>query len=93
MSTTVVGIKPPDATFQKMFDAYKACEEAGVEIPKAVDKFFNGEIPDPAGVVVSLRNKPGWGVEPWEDESASGFEVDLTKLPKDIKVLRFFNSW
>ena len=94
MSTHVVGIKPPDAKFQKMYDAWKACEDAGVEIPAAVDKFFNGENPDPAGVIVDLdETKKGSGVTEYHDEASQGFEVDLTKIDKNIKILRFYNSW
>ena len=32
--------------------------------------------------VTSLRKRRG-----------NGFEVELSKLPKDVKFLRFYNSW
>ncbi len=93
MSTSVVGFVPPDKKFKKMLAVYEACELAGVEIPKEVDTFFNGEIPDPSGVVISLSGGEHPAVTAWNDDISEGFEVELDKLPKDIKVLRFYNSW
>lgn len=26
-------------------------------------------------------------------EDSEGFELDIEKLPSDIKIVRFFNSW
>ncbi len=93
MSTDVIGIKPPDETWKKMFKAWKACKEAGSEPPLAVSAFFNDEEPDPSGVLVDLHSSSKFGVKPYCVEGAEGYEVDLTKLPKDIKILRFINSW
>jgi hypothetical protein len=96
MHSYVVGIKPPDAEFRKMLKAYQACEEAGVPIPKEVDKFFGGERPDEAGVVVRLSPSEKGPVQEWrseEHDTQEGIEVDLRKLSSDIKVIRFINSW
>jgi hypothetical protein len=93
MSTHVVGIKPADAKFKEMLAIYRACEKAKVSIPKEVDDFFDGETPDESGVVVSLEASAKGPVQEWQDDSAEGYEVDLRKLPADIKILRFYNSW
>lgn len=90
MSTHVVGIIPPDDVWKKMKAAYDSCVAAGVSIPGEVDQFFNGETPDPAGVVVELGAPC---VEKWSDDSRSGFEVDVTKLPPHVRIVRFYNSW
>ena len=90
MSTMVVGIKPPDEKWKQMKAAYLACEKAGISIPDAVDEFFSGEIPDDAGVIVDDLGK---AVKSWHSDGCEGFEVTLSKLPADIKVLRFYNSW
>ena len=41
------GFKPPDEKWQKMAEAYRACEAAGVRIPPEVEGFFENGAPDP----------------------------------------------
>lgn len=89
MSTHVVGFKPPNEKWRKMKSIYDACEEAGVTAPDEVYDFFEDCKPDPAGVQVDLKKV----VKPWHDECSDGFEIDLKALPKDVTVIRFFNSW
>jgi hypothetical protein len=95
MSTHVEGFIPPDAKFKKMLEAYRACEKAGVEIPAEVDKFFNGEPPDEAGVKISMSYDKKYkdAVYEYHDENSQGYEIDLRKLPADIKIVRVSNSW
>ena len=69
--------------------AYDVCQLAGIEIPDEVDKFFNGETPDEAGVEVEIDSI----LDEWGDDIRQGYQVDLSKLPKDVKILRFYNSW
>jgi len=90
MSTYVVGIKPPDEKWMKMKAAWEACRVAKIPVPKEIRDFFNDEEPDEAGVVVTL-SKPV--VKEWKDDMREGFEVDVTKLDPDIKIIRFYNSW
>ncbi len=89
MSSSVSGFRPPDAHYRKMMAAYKACNDAGVAIPREVDDFFNGETPDPAGTEVGL----GKAVTEYHDEMQEGFEVDISKLPKGVTIIRFVNSF
>lgn len=94
MSTHVDGFKAPDDTFQRMKAVWDACTAADVEIPDEVAVYFEGEQPDPAGVVVpeeSLRDDGA--VRPWEDTAASGFEVVVAAIPKDVTTIRFYNAW
>ena len=95
MSTNIIAIKPPDETYQKMLAAYQACVDAGIGIPKEVGRFFNYENPEPSGVVIRLDYPALHAcVREWtNNDSASGFEVDLALLPEGVKVLRFYNSW
>lgn len=91
MSTHVYGIKPPDAKWKKMKAAYEACQAAGIDPPEELDDFFGGESPDKAGVIVDLTKSKA--VSEWNGEMESGFQVDLTKLPKDVTIIRFFNLY
>lgn len=87
MSTHVVGFRPPDEKWQQMKKVWDACKAAGITIPREVIEFFNDCDPDPAGVEVGILHSE------WANNSSSGYEVDIRKLPKDVTVIRFFNSW
>lgn len=87
MSTHVIGFKPPDAKWKKMKEVWDACDKAGVEAPKEVSEFFNWEAPDENGVEVELD------AAEWSDEGREGYEIEVSKLPKGVTVIRFYNSW
>ena len=93
MSTHVVGFKPADAKWKKMKAIYDACVSADVEIPESVDSFFDGDDPNnsPGGVTADLDKSKC--VTAYKSDDAEGFDVDITKLPKDVTILRFTNSW
>ena len=87
MSTHIIGFIPPDEKWKKMKTAYDACIKANVDVPEAVDKFFNGYKPDPKGHEVAVPNKE------YGDEGVSGIEIEVAKIPKNVKFIRFYNSW
>ena len=95
MSTVVEGFIPPDKKFQEMLAVYRSCQAAGVAPPQQVISFFNGEEPDEAGVRINLsydkRHKDA--VREYSNADCSGYEIELAKLPKDIKLLRILNCW
>jgi hypothetical protein len=95
MSTVVQGFRPPDEKFKKYAAIWRQCAEAGIAPPKEVEKFFEGEEPDPQGVEVDLPEGKDGCLKPWRNSTgdAQGYEVDLKKLPKDVTVLRFYNGW
>jgi hypothetical protein len=96
MHSYVKGVRPADAKFNKMKAIYDQCVENEVSVPKEVLAFFDGDVPDPAGVVISLSPSKGGPVQEWRDERndmLEGFEVDITKLPKDVTIIRFVNSY
>jgi hypothetical protein len=91
MSTHIVGFKPPDDNWKKMKAIWDACEAGGVNIPEEVLSFFDGEKPDEMGVEIDLEGDPC--IREIEKESQQGYEVDITRLPKAVKFVRFFNSY
>lgn len=91
MSTHVVGIRPPDEKWKKMKAAWDACVAAGVAVPPDVERFFNGERPDDAGVLVDLSNHSAY--KGWRKGESEGVEIDLMQLPVGITRLRFYNSF
>jgi hypothetical protein len=91
MNTRIVGIKPPDDKWKKMEEVWSACEHASIPTPKLVEEFFGDSAPDPAGVIVELEGTPA--VTKYAVDMEDGFEVHIDKLPKDVKVIRFYNSY
>lgn len=97
MSTHVVAFKPPDEKWQAMKAVYDACNAAGVDPPSDVIAFFNDSEPDESGVEISSRG-PGYKLLDWcrewdDGNGRAGYEVVIEKLPKDVSIVRFFNSW
>jgi hypothetical protein len=92
MSTHVIGFRPADEKWKKMKAVWDTCKQAGIEPPDEVDDFFGGSPPDDAGVEVDLEDYEC--CSNWNDNiSREGFEINLDKLPKGIKIIRFYNSY
>ena len=94
MSTHVIGFKPPDDIWKKMKAVWESCQEAGVEPPEKVSIFFDYEPPDEAGVEISERDLEKAGaIREYREEMRDGYEILIDKLPKDVKIIRVYNSY
>lgn len=94
MSTHVKGFKPPDEKWLAMKKVYDSCKAAGIDPPHEVSRFFDHDEPDDKGVEVSEKKLMECGaLKRWGEEMREGFELDVTKLPPDVKVIRFYNSY
>ena len=90
MSTHIVGFRPADDKWAKMKAVWDACEAAGTKIPDEVSEFFDHEGPgDKPGAEVKIDA----AVEEWRNDSREGYELDLSLLPKDVNIIRFYNSY
>jgi hypothetical protein len=90
MSTRVVGFRPADETWTQMKNIWDTCKVAGVEPPERVLAFFQGDYPgDKPGMEVDIEA----ALTEWSAGTQSGFELDITKLPPSVNILRFYNSW
>jgi hypothetical protein len=87
MSTHIIGFVPPDDDWQRMKAIWDSCTAAGVDVPRAVEEFFNDCPPDDAGVEVGLP------VTQWGDDASSGYELEVSAIPLNVKRIRFYNSW
>jgi len=90
MSTHVIGFRPKDELFEKMEAVYNACRLAQVELPIEVEEFFNNSEPDQSGVEVNLSDDC---VREFKNDHQEGLEVDIRKLPSQVNIIRFINSW
>lgn len=89
MGSYIVGFCKPDEQFQKMVAVYNACKEAHVDLPEEVSDFFDDTEPDASGMEIDIRDS----VEEWSGDMSEGFEIDISKLPKNVKYIRFYNSY
>ena len=89
MSTFIFGIVPPDKEYKRMKAVWDVCTEAGIEIPEAVDAFFEYEKPEENGMKIGITDIVSNCSEPY----TTGYEIDLSKLPEKVKFIRFVNSW
>lgn len=99
MSMRVQAFKPADDKWRKMKEIWDSCEEAGVEVPREVSRFFGDEDPDPSGVDAGgcsgydeEGDLPDW-ITKVNADMTDGFEIDTTKLPKDVTRVRFTCSY
>jgi hypothetical protein len=88
MSTHVVGFLPPDEDWRRKRAAWHACADAGVGPPKELEEFFGYEEPGEHGREVKIHD----AISKWSRDGGAGYEVDLSRLPPEVKVIRFWNS-
>ena len=89
MSTGIMAFKGQDKEWENMRDAYNACRKANVDIPVEVRDFFDQKEPSVYGAIVDIKNI----ATKWEDDMQEGLEIDLDKIPEDVRYIRFYNSW
>lgn len=89
MNVTIVAFRPADDRWKQMKAIYDSCKKAGVSIPDEVNEFFNYEKPDDNGVEIDIKI----ATKEWSDDYSHGYDVDISKLPKDVSIIRFYNSW
>jgi hypothetical protein len=90
MSTHVVGFRIADEKFKKMKALWLSCDEMQVPVPDEVENYFEGEHPcNMEGCEVEL----GDALEEYDTENGCGYQIDVSKLPKDLTILRFYNSY
>jgi hypothetical protein len=91
MSTHVYGVIPADTKYKKMAEIYKQCSELHVTVPAEVLKFFNHEPPDDKGVLIPLEKLEC--CDKYNEDMREGYEIEIARLPLDVKYVRFVNSY
>lgn len=92
MSMHIYAVKPADENYKRKAQTWKACETAGIPVPKELRDFFGGEAPDPTGTLIDLGNDyDGSDHESCmqlDDDNGWTFEIDITKLPEGARYVR-----
>lgn len=98
MSTRVSGVRDLDGQFAKMIAAKHACETAEVGYPVEVKEYFSAgdyevecdeDTLRQAMEAVNIDN----ATKEIGDADSSGYEIDVKKLPNEVKAVRVLNSW
>jgi hypothetical protein len=92
MSMNVVGI-PDREYFDKMIEIKEKCEELEIELPEQVKKFFGnyyGETKECIEAETLFQEIP---YTKFSNSYQEGFEIDVDKIPSNIKTIRFYCSW
>lgn len=86
----VRGFAPATEKFLKMKKVYDSCVEADIPTPDEVDEFFDGENPNNmSGIEINIKK---YLKEITNEDGQLSYEVDIEKLPKSIKFIRFYVS-
>lgn len=83
--------EPPDDAGVKV-DLDVDSDEEMEEQPAMIQNGGGFMVPAPLQPKLKKRKKKGC-VKPYHDDMQEGFEVDVTKLPKDVTIIRFYNSY
>ena len=93
ISINLVGYRKADETFHRMKAVYDACKKAKIDPPQSVEKYFGYDSPTQYGNQIALKPDETPGITSYNENECDGFDVDLDKLPPEIRVLRFYNSY
>ena len=97
MSTHITAFIPDtDETYQKHKKVLLACLEAEVELPEKTAEYFGGyKYPELCYLdeKLTFSLKEGEHYRPYRSPGMYGFEIDLDKIPKEVKTIRFYNSY
>lgn len=95
MTTSIVGIRDLSQQFDSMIKLKLACEEAGVPYPEELKDWFGTNYNEPVECLRELCESVNidCSVRVYKKECIDGFEVDLSKLPLDVKSIRFENVY
>lgn len=91
MNIGAYGIKPKTKEYEQKLQIYNLCKEQKVEIPEEIINFFDGD-PCKEGILVKLDDIEG-ALEYPEEDDCEIIQVDISKLPKEIKKIRFQIWW
>ena len=94
MSTHIQGfVSPDDPTYKKHCKVLDVCLEAGVSLPDETAKYFGQKKPYEDMAEEKLEVNIEIVAHEWSGETAQGYEIIISELPKDVHKIRFCNSW
>ena len=90
VDTHVIGYQVADEQWQRYKDVWNACLMANTSVPQEVLDYFDGEHPqDKQGREVDITEY----IKEVNYDTTAGYEIDILELPKNVRYIRFENSW
>jgi hypothetical protein len=96
LTTNIEAFTPDtDPEFQKHKKILLLCIESDVSLPKETAGYFGSDEPYFSLIDerLSVSLKDGVHYREYQNDSCSGYEVDLKSLPEGVTKLRFRNCW
>ncbi len=94
MTTSVIGYKQADEKWHKLKAVWDSCKELNLTIPREVLEYFNHEYPhDKPGMKVDIQDTDCCFKYSNSDYPEDGFEIHVAKIPKNVDIIRFVNSY
>jgi len=90
MSTHVIFLRNrDDEEFKKNAAVLNACNEAGVEPPDKIHKYFQYSYEEDLALEIDGK------VHEWDPQGGGrqGFDVFVSEIPEGTERIRFYNSW
>lgn len=83
ISMYVIGLRDEtDPNHIKMVKAKDALDNAGVKWPMEIYDYFDGSKDSDVPLEVEIEK------EEWRNDDYSGYEIDINKIPKNVKKIR-----
>lgn len=87
ISLRVIGLRDEtDANHIKMVEAKDALDAAGIEWPKEIYDYFDGSKYSDTPLEIKIPNNE------WGNDYASGYEILVSDIPKNVKKIRVYLS-
>ena len=96
MNTYIKGVRDLDGEFKRMMDMKKLCDSKGFSYPKEVMEYFGSLIGESDAYIreeMETIDLPKDLVIESQDDSREFFDIEIDRIPKEVKILRFVNSY
>lgn len=96
MSSYVQGLRDLDGKFKQMMEMKKLCDEKGFSYPKEVTEYFGSHLGESDKYITEQMQEvslPKDLVKVSTDDSREFYDIDISRLPKEVKTIRFVNSY
>ena len=93
MYVDVKGVRDLSMNFEKMMNVKKACDDADVGYPVVIEEYFGSNVDESEDMIRSEMELADIAYIETHPDSADVYEIELSKIPEDIKKIRFIISY
>lgn len=93
MSTHITAFRDMDSNFKQMLEIKLFCDSRKVSYPKEVTDFFGSLVCENEEYLIESFTEMKVPTRSYSSDGRKGFEIDVKDIPKEVKTIRFYNSW